>query len=587
MNRLKFFLFFLFVIAISTSFSQTYEEIVSSSDYLFGEGKGVTLKQADDQALSMLISQISVNIQSTSDLSRRENDSGYSEDFNSVIKTFSTATISNTQRLVLSQEPDAKVIRYIKKEDITKIFEGRKNKILSFIEAANQAEKNQKIADALKYYYWALILIKSHPYPYEIKLQNNELAATLVPINLDRILDNIHFNCEQISKDDNYKEIVLNISYKNMPVSNLDYNYFDGRDWSNIISAKDGKGIIEFYGAASQLEKCNLKVEYIFENEAKIDNEIENVMAQITPIPFKKAYQEIELEKAKKEEIKEVPIAQDIKLKQIDSKPYEKIINKIAKSISDKNYIAVLEFFTENGFKMFTQLINYGNAKVLPYNGLTAIAFQNNVICRSVPMVFSFKNNKQFIENIVFHFDTTMKIDAISFSLDYKAYNDIASKTLWSDVERFIIINFLEHYKTAYALKRLDYIESIFDDNALIITGYVVKLAPSKDNVYLNNKIVKFNRQSKEQYIKKLSYSFNSKEYINLKFEDSEISKAGAGNHIYGIQIKQNYYSSNYGDQGYLFLMVDLKTPNEPIIHVRTWQPEKNPDGSIFGLGDF
>ena len=38
-----------------------------------------------------------------------------------------------------------------------------------------------------------------------------------------------------------------------------------------------------------------------------------------------------------------------------------------------------------------------------------------------------------------------------------------------------ILISFLENYKTAYALKRLDYISSIFDDDALIITGRVLK----------------------------------------------------------------------------------------------------------------
>jgi hypothetical protein len=41
----------------------------------------------------------------------------------------------------------------------------------------------------------------------------------------------------------------------------------------------------------------------------------------------------------------------------------------------------------------------------------------------------------------------------------------------WSEYSRVTIINFIENYKTAYALKRLDYIESIFSDNALIIVG--------------------------------------------------------------------------------------------------------------------
>ncbi len=47
---------------------------------------------------------------------------------------------------------------------------------------------------------------------------------------------------------------------------------------------------------------------------------------------------------------------------------------------------------------------------------------------------------------------------------------------------------------------------------------------------------------------------------------------------MFGIQIKQEYSSSNYGDMGYLFLLVDLNEPDRPVIQVRTWQPDRNPD---------
>lgn len=55
----------------------------------------------------------------------------------------------------------------------------------------------------------------------------------------------------------------------------------------------------------------------------------------------------------------------------------------------------------------------------------------------------------------------------------------------------------------------------------------------------------------------------------------------------YGIQIKQDYYSTNYGDEGYLYIQVDLNDRKEPIIKVRTWQPEPDPEVGLFGLGNF
>lgn len=63
--------------------------------------------------------------------------------------------------------------------------------------------------------------------------------------------------------------------------------------------------------------------------------------------------------------------------------------------------------------------------------------------------------------------------------------------------------------------------------------------------------------------------------------------KAGRGGEVYGIQIKQDYYSTNYGDTGYLFLMVDLNNPDEPIIKVRTWQEEPDPVDGLYDLMDF
>jgi len=195
-------------------------------------------------------------------------------------------------------------------------------------------------------------------------------------------------------------------------------------------------------------------------------------------------------------------------------------------------------------------------------------------------------NNRRFIEDLVFTFDKDEKIASLAFGLDQKAVDGIMLQTIWNEVERLTLINFMENYKTAYALKRIDYIESIFSDDALIIVGNVVKTDPSGNNPYKNNKTVTYNRLSKQDFIKRMRHTFASNEYINLKFEDSEIRKV-PNTGKYGIQIKQNYFSTNYGDTGYLFLLIDFTDTDSPMIHVRTWQPERNPDGSVYGVSDF
>ena len=232
---------------------------------------------------------------------------------------------------------------------------------------------------------------------------------------------------------------------------------------------------------------------------------------------------------------------------------------------------------------MYKSILQYGQARIVKEPELKFIHFENGVMCRSLPMSFHFKNNnRNFMEDVVFHFNEDKKISNISFGLEQKAINDIIEKDIWDERVRLILINFLENYKTAYALKRADYIESLFADDALIIVGSVLKVKATGDNPYRSNDIIKLNRYTKEQFIRNLRHSFASNEFINIRFEDNTVRKSGKGGEVYGIEIKQDYFSSNYGDSGYLFLMVDFNDANQPVIHVRTWHPEKN-----FSLADF
>jgi hypothetical protein len=100
---------------------------------------------------------------------------------------------------------------------------------------------------------------------------------------------------------------------------------------------------------------------------------------------------------------------------------------------------------------------------------------------------------------------------------------------------------------------------------------------------------IKYVRQSKEQYLNSLKQCFASNEYVNIHFAENTIRRSNTNPNIYGIQIKQDYFSSSYGDTGYLFLLIDFAKPDEPLIHVRTWQPDLEPnvkDGRI-GIADF
>ena len=165
------------------------------------------------------------------------------------------------------------------------------------------------------------------------------------------------------------------------------------------------------------------------------------------------------------------------------------------------------------------------------------------------------------------------------------AEGDILDKGNWSRDSRLTLMTFLEDYQTAYALGRIDYLERIFSENALIIVGNKVeRRVENKDRVIIMPS-VKYDTLSKAQYMDRLRRHFNTKEYINLNFTETDFERASNGMEFYGIRVRQEYFSNTYGDVGYLFLLVDLRY-DEPVIHVRAWQNDKLPLDALFGMTD-
>lgn len=285
----------------------------------------------------------------------------------------------------------------------------------------------------------------------------------------------------------------------------------------------------------------------------------------------------------------DVPESELTILSDDEAAPYRQSMDRLISAIRQKNYRSVYDLFTSDGLDMYEKLIMYGKARILDIPELSFIQVGDEISCRSIPVNFSFSNNnRQFVEHVTFTFTKDGKIDCLAFGLDNKTSDDILHHAVWSEYARKILIEFIENYKTAYSLKRLDYLKNVFDDNAVIISGKAVS-GPVGNSAMLNgfsdNGYVQNTRQYKQQYLANLERSFDGNEFINIRFVDIDVVKAGAGGEVYGIQIRQDYYSSNYGDTGYLFLMVDLNEPKLPVIKARVWHFERDPN--FKGLPNF
>ena len=159
--------------------------------------------------------------------------------------------------------------------------------------------------------------------------------------------------------------------------------------------------------------------------------------------------------------------------------------------------------------------------------------------------------------------------------------------------DRMMILEYVEHFRTAYNQKDLQFLKQVFSDDALIITGRVIKTR--KSEVAPSGSIIKYTTQTKQQYLENLSRAFRSNSYIKVSFDDVVIVEHPAIHDIYGVTVHQRWSSSRYSDEGYVFMMWDFRNPDQPQIHVRTWQPDyidkargkKLDPQDVFTLGDF
>ena len=269
------------------------------------------------------------------------------------------------------------------------------------------------------------------------------------------------------------------------------------------------------------------------------------------------------------------------------------ITGKSRMKLEDANY-------TKSGKECVKELWA-SSAMICPVSSITEICSSlgegRGYQIRNIPVEMLAADEDQMEQELVINFSATGLIDNVMVALENHRYIDIISANISVTdlIRRQTIIEFVENFRTSYNRKDIEYIESVFSDQALIITGNVVKVKETSDNMLqtMYSEKIQYSTSSKEEYIKKLKRCFSRNSYINLKFEELEVVRHPVKDHIYGVTLKQHWNSSTYSDVGYLFLMIDFTDPEYPCIQVRTWQPDKYSDGKkierdeVFDLSDF
>ena len=599
MNRQIIFTLLLFNILMLNAITLAQlNQMQNNGELIVGIGEAKTELEADKLALQNLASQIIVEVKSSFVSIAKEDNFNVDEYCESVVQTFSDIQLSNAKKYVDPVSDNNKIVyRYITPEDKDRIFAERKTQILSLVTEGEIAETENNAVDAIRNYYWALMLLKTHPNHKTITyyFDNKERVLNTALINqIEKILSNINIEItsKTNSKNSNCFDLILSASYKGIPADGLLIRFNDGYGWSDYERWANGKGYINIKKTmAETMNFVKLKIDCSFANHG-FSGEIHKTLFAMKSHEFNNSNKKCELADKKTTDVSTTKSL--ISYETLIPKEKIEIMEKVISAISEKNLASSRKYFSAKGFRDFNALIGYGNAVILPEKiKLKILKIGKLSIVRSIPLKFDFvSSNEDFTEKVNFVFDENDKIDGVTFSLSDTAIKNIMSKDYGTDEEKALIINFTEQYKTAYCLKDIDFINDVFCDDALIIVGRVIKRKPDDyaDKLYqqLGDDLIEYVTLKKGEYIERLQKQFSKKEFINIRFSDNEIDRVvSKGKKVFGMQIGQYYYSSDYRDKGYLFLMFDLADPDEPKIMVRSWQPEKAEDGSIIGVSNF
>lgn len=216
---------------------------------------------------------------------------------------------------------------------------------------------------------------------------------------------------------------------------------------------------------------------------------------------------------------------------------------------------------------------------------------QGNYEIRNLQIVLEDADSTYQQQDGVLIFDANGKIIDFKIALGFHSISTIIknNKSVTDLRRRQMIISFVEDFRTAYNLKDIDFLEKVFSDKAVIISGKVLHKTLEGEI----KPIVEYKRQTKAEYLSTLKTIFNKVKMISINFDSISVVQHPTNPDLYGITLTQTWNTKSaggsYHDVGYVFLVIDYSKEENPKIWVRTWQ-DKNyiaEDHGVFSFNHF
>lgn len=618
-------LFTAFLSADAVAQSVDVESIKSGDEHYWGEFCSSNQNESESAAVDQLLSKIAVNIESsfTSKVSESisDNEGEYKQEVEGIVKTYSSAQLKNLRTFKEPRGCGIYVFRYIKKSEVNEIFENRKQLVIDIFNKADDFHEDANFANALKYYYFSIVLMNSIP---ESRLEYKGMNLMFeIPSRIPQIMQAVSFDV--ISDEmltDKEREISLAVMVDGEKAETLDFSFWDG---SNSVSVKsvDGIATINLYGASTQFNDLRFDVKYdYYENKDEI-KEVGDLWDLVRRPKFNYP-KELDLDEPiaqqKQEELKEKvklePVTESFTLNTFldefeqteeEVEAIEAVDIEELKEIVPEHLKGIQTYFNEGQANPNWEEDEFLSGKLSSLERHNNLSVSNNSSKSDINKTmegWEFRQlsttarypsvNMQSKEYLVPDFDSTGALVDMNFGVMDGMYEEFRRASQYGKDwdKRQVMIKFVEKYRTAYMTRNVDQLGTMFADQAVIITGRVLRVDETDNNqfAYEQNQEqqpnVEYLRETKKEFIERQRVLFNTKPDIHLGFSTFNIIRKNNQEGIYGISMRQSYTSTNYSDEGYLFLLIDFNG-EEPKIYVRAWQPKEWSDDALVELGNF
>ena len=165
--------------------AQEWERIKADRSVIWGEGWGGSVEEADREALAVLASRISVGVtsdfRSTEEQRTTASGTEYLSRTSSSLMVASSAILAGTERIVLKGGRRAHVGRWIRLDKLEALSLSREQRVLEYEAAAVEAERGARVGDALRFHYWAYVLLRSVRRPSELRDGEGRMLLNAIP----------------------------------------------------------------------------------------------------------------------------------------------------------------------------------------------------------------------------------------------------------------------------------------------------------------------------------------------------------------------------------------------------------------------